>query len=101
MTKISKIPPKHEMTPIVTLHFLLPQRKQYKYSFSGEGDQSGLHLCILGQSMGCTYLLSHRDSYGYWLGPEHLAVLSASSGNSESKLVFVVKLTVLYSHLAI
>lgn len=89
------------MTSIATLHFLLPQRKQYKYSFSGEGEQRGLHFCVLGQLMGCTYLLPHSDACAHWLGPEHLAILSASSGNSEGKLVFVVKLEVPYSYLAI
>lgn len=84
VTEVTKIPPKHEITSVAALHFHLPHRKQYKYSFSEEEEQRGLHLCVLGQLMGCTYLLSHRDVCAHWLGPEYLAILTDSAENSKA-----------------
>lgn len=93
MTEIAQIPI-NDIT--CNVPFPLPQRKHHKCSLIEEGGQRRLHLFILGPLMGYTYLLSH-----HLLCNTHSSIPSASSGNSKSKLVFVIILSVLLSHLTI
>lgn len=86
------------MTSALSLPFRLPQRKLYKCSLIEEGGQRRLHLCILGQLMGCIYLVSRR----LLCKTQTLCNTKCFFGKfKKNKFVFVMILLMLLSHLTI